>query len=79
MVEIPRAEAMLASSTSSSDFSIIRCSWMGETRFDSFRRCALPITALRVTLPSSLAISAAVLPSHHSFFRRVTRSSVQLM
>jgi hypothetical protein len=33
---------------------------------DSFRRCALPITALRVTpSPSALAISAAVLPSPH--------------
>lgn len=42
--------------------------------FESPKRCALPITALRVTPPSSLAISAAVSPSNHIRLSRRTRS-----
>ena len=41
------------------------------------RRCTLPITALRVTPPSSLAIWLADWPSPHIFFKVSTRSSVQ--
>src|SRR5690242_21246991 len=43
------------------------------------RRCTLPITALRVTPPSSAAIWLADKPSAHSFFRSSTLSSVQLI
>jgi hypothetical protein len=43
------------------------------------RRCTLPITALRVTPPSSAAIWLAESPSAHSFFSNSTRSSVQVM
>src|SRR6056297_2863036 len=46
-------------------------------RFDRPRRCTLPITALRVTPPSSLAIWLADWPSPHIFFNSSTRSSVQ--
>src|SRR6056297_2061204 len=46
-------------------------------RFDSPRRCTFPITALRVTPPSSLAIWLADWPSPHIFFNVSTRSSVQ--
>ena len=49
------------------------------TRFDRPRRCTLPMTALRVTLPSSLAIWLADCPSPHIFFSVSTRSSVQDM
>src|SRR5438045_2413519 len=49
----------------------------GEGRCSSPRRCALPITALRLTPPSSSAIWLAVAPSCHIFFRRSMRSSVQ--
>src|SRR6056297_808618 len=48
-------------------------------RFDSPRRCTLPITALRVTPPSSLAIWLADWPSLQSFLRSSTRSSLQDM
>src|SRR3990167_9857235 len=41
--------------------------------------CTLPITALRVTPPSCLAIWLAERPSSQSFLRVVTRSSVQPM
>src|SRR4051812_27039224 len=41
-------------------------------------RCTLPITALRVTLPSSAAIWLAESPASHSFFSCSTRSSVQV-
>ena len=40
------------------------------------RRCALPITALRDTAPSSSAIWLAVMPRLHISFRRSMRSSV---
>jgi hypothetical protein len=48
-------------------------------RFESPRRCTLPITALRVTPPSSLAIWLADCPSPHIFLSNSTRSSVQDM
>jgi hypothetical protein len=41
------------------------------------RRWTLPMTALRVTPPSSLAIWLADWPSPHIFFNTSTRSSVQ--
>src|SRR5262245_46762385 len=43
------------------------------------RRCTLPITALRVTPPSSAAIWLADKPSAQSFFSNSTRSSVQFI
>src|SRR5690606_34006784 len=43
------------------------------------RRCALPITALRLTPPSSSAIWLAVAPPSHIFFSVAIRSSVQLI
>ena len=49
------------------------------TRLDRPRRCTLPITALRVTPPSSLAIWLADWPSAHIFLSVSTRSSVQDM
>src|SRR5690606_32885281 len=52
---------------------------IGEDRPDRPRRCALPITAFRVTPPSSLAISAALRPSFHIFVSVSTLSSVQLI
>src|SRR5260370_2210377 len=48
-------------------------------RPDSPSRCTLPITALRVTPPSSAAIRLAESPSAHSFFRSSTRSSVHIL
>src|SRR6056297_768244 len=45
-------------------------------RLDSPSRCTLPITALRVTPPSSLAIWLADWPSPHNLFNRSTRSSL---
>src|SRR5438105_13432476 len=42
------------------------------------RRCTLPITALRVTLPSSAAIWLADRPDSQSFFHCSTRSSDQV-
>ena len=47
------------------------------TRLERPRRWTLPITALRVTPPSSLAIWLALLPSDHMDLRVSTRSSVQ--
>src|SRR5690242_16845532 len=49
----------------------------GEGRCSRPRRWALPITALRLTPPSSSAIWLAVAPLAHMFFRRSMRSSVQ--
>jgi hypothetical protein len=49
----------------------------GEGRDCSPRRCALPITALRLTPPSSSAIWLAVIPFSHIAFRLSMRSSVQ--
>ena len=46
-------------------------------RPDRPSRWTLPITALRVTLPSRPAIWLALKPSPHSFFSSSTRSSVQ--
>ena len=51
----------------------------GDGRCSRPRRWALPITALRLTPPSSSAIWLAVAPSCHIFFRRSMRSSVQDM
>src|SRR5690606_35370965 len=48
-------------------------------RPDSFSRCTLPMTALRVTEPSWAAIRLALRPSDHNFLRSSTRSSVQFM
>jgi hypothetical protein len=42
-----------------------------------FKRCTLPITALRLTPPSCAAIWLALNPSDQSFLSRSTRSSVQ--
>src|SRR5262245_24964548 len=47
-------------------------------RPDGPSRCTLPITALRVMPPSSMAIRLAESPSAHSFFRSSTRSSVHI-
>src|SRR3990170_7958145 len=51
----------------------------GEGRDSRPRRCALPITALRLTPPNSSAIWLAVEPPVHIVFRRSIRSSVQDM
>src|SRR4051812_3961130 len=48
-------------------------------RPDRPSRCTLPITALRVTFPSSAAIWLAESPASHSFFSCSTRSSVQVI
>ena len=48
-------------------------------RFERPSRCTLPITALRVTPPSSFAIWLALWPSAHIVFSFSTRSSVQDM
>jgi hypothetical protein len=48
-------------------------------RPESPRRCTLPITALRVTPPSSAAIWLADNPSAHNFLSSSTRSSFQLI
>src|ERR1700678_1540937 len=48
-------------------------------RPDNPKRCTLPITALRVTPPSSAAIWLAERPSAQSFFNSSTRSSVHDM
>src|SRR5690606_28496821 len=55
--------------------------WAAEARPrpDSFRRCTLPITALRLTPPSWVAIWLALSPSAQSLVRSSTRSSVQFM
>src|ERR1700678_879276 len=47
-------------------------------RPDRPSRCTLPITAFRVTLPSSAAIWLAERPASQSFFRCSTRSSDQV-
>src|SRR5215218_236344 len=49
----------------------------GVARPDRPSRWTLPITALRVTPPSCLAIWLALRPSSQSFFSEATRSSVQ--
>lgn len=51
----------------------------GWARPESPSRCTLPITPLRVTPPSCLAIWLAESPSSQSFFKVLTRSSVQLI
>src|SRR5204862_4683133 len=49
----------------------------GDGRASRPKRCALPITALRLTPPSSSAIWLAVAPFVHIALRRSMRSSVQ--
>ena len=51
----------------------------GEGRDCKPRRCALPITALRLIPPSSSAIWLAVIPDSHILASVAMRSSVQLM
>ena len=51
----------------------------GEGRAFRPRRCALPITALRLTPPSSSAICEAVEPPSHILVSFSMRSSVQLI
>ena len=58
-------------------FSLLAALLPPVARFDRPRRCTLPITALRVTPPNSLAIWLALWPSPHIFLRSSTRSSVQ--
>jgi len=48
----------------------------GLARPERLNRCTLPITALRLTPPSWVAIWLALSPSLHSFFNNSTRSSV---
>jgi hypothetical protein len=60
----------------SSDRSL---AFTGEGRAFSPRRCALPITALRLTPPSSSAIWEAVEPPSHMRVNLSMRSSVQLI
>src|SRR3954449_6616353 len=61
----------------------LRCRGAAEggvlARPDRPSRCTLPITALRVTLPSSAAIWLADRPASQSFFNCSTRSSVQVI
>jgi hypothetical protein len=65
------AEAFLAADLSSS------LDLTGEGRDWRSSRCALPITALRLTPPSSSAIWLAVIPFSHIAFNLSMRSSVQ--
>src|SRR6478735_9363568 len=60
-------------------FSFSSPGFTGEGRDSRPRRCALPMTALRLTPPRSSAIWLAVAPSVHIALRRSMRSSVQLM
>src|SRR5688500_1227209 len=60
-------------------FSFSSPGFTGEGRDSSPRRWALPITALRLTPPSSSAIWLAVAPLVHIALRRSIRSSVQLI
>src|SRR3569623_1739748 len=55
----------------------VRAGLEGVARPERPRRCTLPITALRVTPPSCLAIWLADRPSSQSIFSVTTRSSVQ--
>src|SRR6266478_8667535 len=55
----------------------VRAGFDGVARPERPRRWTLPITALRVTPPSCLAIWLAESPSCQSFLRSSTRSSVQ--
>src|SRR6201996_8326964 len=56
---------------------VVRAGFEGAARPERPRRWTLPITALRVTPPSCLAIWLAERPSCQSFLRSSTRSSVQ--
>src|SRR4029453_17866645 len=60
-------------------FSFSSPAFTGEGRDSRPRRCALPITALRLTPPNSSAIWLAVEPWVHIVLRRSMRSSVQLI
>src|SRR5579872_4661624 len=59
--------------------NVVRLGCDGAALPESPRRCTLPITALRVTPPSCLAIWLADRPSSQSFLRVSTLSSVQPM
>src|SRR5829696_2148275 len=73
------AGAGFGAGAAAAGFSFSSPARTGEGRDSSPRRCALPITALRLTPPSSSAIWLAVEPSAHIALRRSIRSSVQLM
>src|SRR5690606_6030333 len=68
-------------STAAFGFASAFCSlaFTGDGRALRPRRCALPITALRETPPSSSAIWLAVEPPSHILVRVAMRSSVQLI
>src|SRR3954451_12723532 len=73
-----RGAALVAAGAAAAFFaSFSSPGFTGEGRCSRPSRCALPITALRLTPPSSSAIWLAVAPSRHIFFRRSMRSSVQ--
>jgi hypothetical protein len=59
--------------------ALLSPAFTGEGRDLRPRRCALPITALRLTPPNSSAIWLAVEPLSHIFFNVAIRSSVQLI
>ena len=77
-VRTGRLDALLAGPAAGAFFAR---GWAAEARPrpDSFSRCTLPITALRLTPPSWVAIWLALNPSAHSFLSSSTRSSVQFM
>jgi ABC-2 type transport system permease protein len=60
-------------------FASLSLDFTGDGRDFKPRRCALPITALRLTPPRSSAIWLAVRPFSHIVFSRSIRSSVQAM
>ncbi len=60
-------------------FFFFSAAFTGEGRDFRPSRCAFPITALRLTPPSSSAIWLAVDPPSHIFWSVPMRSSVQLM
>ena len=60
-------------------FSFSSPALTGDGRDSRPSRCALPITALRLTPPNSSAIWLAVAPFVHIALRRSIRSSVQLI
>src|SRR5205085_3330218 len=71
--------AALAGRAGRGALNSVRAGLDGVARPERPRRWTLPITALRVTPPSCLAIWLAERPSCQSFFRSSTRSSVQPM
>ena len=73
------AEVFVFAGAGAAFFSFSSPGLTGDGRASSPRRCALPITALRLTPPSSSAIWLAVDPPSHIFVRVAIRSSVQLI